>query len=96
MKTRVLEGIRYCLENEEKPVNFEYYLVESLEENRRSYSVEVIKKEKSLDTELLVETESSQLFSTTIEDAREIINKLIGNIVTPITLIDCIENLQAI
>ena len=96
MKTRVLEGIRYCLENEEKPVNFEYYLVEAVEGNEKTYSIEIVKKEKSLDTELLVETECGQLLSSTIEEAREIVNKLIGNIVTPITLIDCIENLQAI
>lgn len=96
MKTRFLEGIRYCLENEKKPINFEYYLLESLEENKKSFSVEIVKKEKTFDTDLIVESECTELVSTTLEDARDIINKLIGNIVTPITLIDCIENLQAI
>lgn len=95
MRSKYLEGIRYInLENE--VISIEYYLLETENNFNTEYGVEIVKRQKSNNQNILVEKNSAKNITYSKENIEKIINKLIGYSVTPISLTNVLEDMLAV
>jgi hypothetical protein len=97
MISRFLEGTRNCCISGGEAIQLEYFLLETdLESDRdltKSYGIEIVKKCNQCGQTISTETDIIHCLSTEKEQAQEIINKLIANTVTPVSMIYVIEDL---
>lgn len=98
MITKTLEGTRNFHFQDQCPMQLEYYLIEteifrSNGHTQTIYGVEIVKKNQMFDRDITVESDMVDGVFETKEHAEEVINTLIGNSVTPVSLVNVIDDL---
>lgn len=98
MNKRFLEGTRNFISENGEDCRLEYFLLEKKiraedEVEKILYGIEIIKKRGKSEQEIRVESEEVNSLTYQKEGAQYILNKLIGNIVTPVTMVPIIDEL---
>lgn len=90
MITKYLEGTRNCSTPEGEIIQLEYFLLEKegndIGNFMKTYGVEIVKKSNFFGKTVCTETDQLDCLTYEKEVAKEIINKLISNSVTPISM----------
>ncbi|NLJ88762.1 MAG: hypothetical protein GX327_08355 [Epulopiscium sp.] len=90
MITKYLEGTRNCSTLDGEIIQLEYFLLEKEgndgNNSMKTYGIEIVKKKSFLGKAICTETDQIDCLTHEKEIAKEIINKLISNSVTPITM----------
>ncbi|WP_058486799.1 DUF6514 family protein [Defluviitalea phaphyphila] len=98
MITKFLEGIRNCSTSDGRFIQLEYFLLEregkELSNTKKSYGIEIVKKCDHLGQIVYTETDYIDYITYEKEKAKQIINKLIANSVTPVTMSYVIDDLM--
>ncbi|MCT4542316.1 MAG: DUF6514 family protein [Vallitalea sp.] len=89
---KYLKGTRQAITDESIVIYLEYYLIESIyyekEKTKTAYGIEVLMKNNEY-----YETDIVEKITNQKEKVLEMINKIIGNMVTPVGLIYAIDEL---
>ncbi|NLK20854.1 MAG: hypothetical protein GX308_01940 [Epulopiscium sp.] len=98
MITKFLEGTRNCTTPEGEIIQLEYYLLENqgteIGSIIKNYGIEIVKKRSHFGETIYIETDKIECLTYDKEKAKEIINKLISNSVTPISMLYIIDDLM--
>lgn len=92
MNTKLLEGVRY-INDSLNSFSLEYYLIKSEDLIDMDYGVEIIKRVRNNEKDIAVETDGCYTLTKDCDQAKEIVNILIKNKVTPVTLEYILEDL---
>ena len=98
MNTRFLEGTRNFLSDTGEYVQVEYFLLENElqsipSQKEKIYGVEIIKKHGNYEKYLFTESDQVKDLTNNKEAAEYIINTLIANKVTPISMMHIMDDL---
>ncbi|NLK97849.1 MAG: hypothetical protein GX272_07185 [Epulopiscium sp.] len=96
MLAKFLEGTRNCCTPNGGTIQLEYFLLEKESKNSlsKTYGIEIVKKCMHFGETIYTETDQIDSLTHEKESAQEIINKLIANTVTPISMLNIIDDLM--
>lgn len=98
MLAKFLEGTRNCRIPNGGLIQLEYFLLEKENEQidniTKTYGIEIVKKCNHFGETIYTETDQIECLTCKKEKAQEIINKLISNSVTPISMLYIIDDMM--
>lgn len=92
MRRKYLQGTRYIRVDQES-YELHYFLVAEEVRDYQVYGIEIVKTLQIGDKQLQSESESVQGISDDRNEVEEMINRLIAGIVTPVALVEVLDQL---